>query len=180
MVGNMKVPCHDEVADADGLSEQLLQVVHHDESVLGRILGIEKPEADAVETEVEIVAQYAIVEQQLHIVFLLHHAAVLAWALYLDVEVFARFLLYQQTEVGGKQVEASGDAKAFADERGLKDGLVETELTSQCTDGVLDVLGLGVGVGDETVAVEVLTGAELYGFVAEMVADGLAHIVVSL
>ena len=111
---------------------------------------------------------------------LLHHAAVLAWSLYLDVVVFARFLLYQQTEVGGEQVEASGDAKAFADERGLKDGLVETEFTNQGIDGVLYVLGLGVGIGNEAVAVEVLTGAELDGFVAEMVADGLAHVVVSL
>ena len=113
------------VAVFDGLLEELLVVSYHHQSVLRLILGVEQTDIHAVVAQLEVVLQYAIVEQQLYIVGLqLITVITRIYLMGFDIHVASRFLLHQQFAVGGHQVHTSLYAECFADERRLEDGFL--------------------------------------------------------
>ena len=122
--------------------------------------------------EVEVAAQHGIIEQQLHIVVFELIAAEGVGPLLLDVEVLARLLLYEETEVGGHQVDTSLQAELLADEGGLEDGLVGVEallaLIEEVSDDAADVLPLPLGILLELTAVEHGAAAEVEGLLGEV------------
>ena len=56
------------VAVLDGFLEELLVVGYHHQSVLWTVFGVEQSDVHAVVAQLEVVLQYTIVEQELHIV----------------------------------------------------------------------------------------------------------------
>ena len=108
-----------------GFLEELLIVGYHHQSILRLILGIEQTDIHAVVAQFEVVLQYAIVKQQLHIVWLqLITVIPRIYLMGFDIHVASRFLLHQQFAVGGHQVHTSLYAECFADERRFEDGFL--------------------------------------------------------
>ena len=121
---NKIVGGNDAIAQGDGLVEERLIEVHHNESTRQWVFGIEQAGIEFSYWEVEVLQQHTVVEQQLYVVVFLLIAAELVGTLSLDVVVLARLLLDEQPEIGGHQVDAPLQAKPFADKRRLKDGRV--------------------------------------------------------
>ena len=86
---------HNLVAQADGLAQQRAVVVHREQALVGGIAGVEQAHVHLTVGLPEVIAQHAIVEQQLHIVAL-QLQAVAVVALELNLRVAARLLLYQE------------------------------------------------------------------------------------
>ena len=68
VLGDVIFGRHELVAELDGFAEELLVVVHHEQTLAGRILRIEQADVGLGIADAEVVAQHAVVEQQLHIV----------------------------------------------------------------------------------------------------------------
>ena len=110
------------VAVLDGFLEELLVVGYHHQSVLWTVFGVEQSDVHAVVAQLEVVLQYTIVEQELHIVRL-QLITVITWIhlMVFDIHVASRFLFHQQLAVGGHQIYTSLNAEGFADERRFQD-----------------------------------------------------------
>ena len=125
LLGYLEGGSNELVAVFYGFLEELLVVGHHHQSVLRLILGIEQTDIHAVVAQLEVVLQYAIVEQQLHIVWLqLITVIPRIYLMGFDIHVASRFLLHQQFTVSGHQVHTSLYAECFADERRFEDGFL--------------------------------------------------------
>ena len=83
--------------------EQLLIEIDYKQSLASRILGVEQADVNLVRSQLEIGTQHTVVEQQLYVVVLL----VLLGSTTLNVPVFARLLLHQQSHVVGHKVNTS-------------------------------------------------------------------------
>ena len=125
LLGYLEGGSNELVAVFYGFLEELLIVGYHHQSILRLILGIEQTDIHAVVAQLEVVLQYAIVEQQLYIVGLqLITVITRIYLMGFDIHVASRFLLHQQFAVGGHQVHTSLYAECFADERRFQDGFL--------------------------------------------------------
>lgn len=123
MERKVELPEDDGVAQADGLPKQLLIEIDDHQSAGQRVFGIEQPDVGLVVAYVEILAQHAVVEQQLHVVVFLLIRPVLVGKVALDVEVLARFLLHEQLHVGRHEVDAALQAQLLAHEGRFQENL---------------------------------------------------------
>ncbi len=117
--------CHEQlgghylVAQLQRLAQQRAVVVHAEQPLVGGISRIEQPHVDMSVVAPEVIAQHAVVEQQLHVVAL-QLQSVSVVALVLNLHVLSRLLLYEQPHVGGHQVNAPLQPQSLADEAGLQ------------------------------------------------------------
>ena len=187
MEGEVELPEDDGVAQADGLPKQLLIEIDDHQSAGQRVFGIEQPDVGLVVAYVEILAQHAVVEQQLHVVVFLLIRPVLVGKVALDVEVLARFLLHEQLHVGRHEVDAALQAQLLAHEGRFQEDLTavvgerrarfehrRTELAEEFGHDLPDVLGLRECRRLELlVPIEVFAGAELQRLLLEVLLEGL-------
>ena len=68
LLGYLEGSGYQLVAVLDGFLEELLVVGYHHQSVLWTVFGVEQSDVHAVVAQLEVVLQYTIVEQELHIV----------------------------------------------------------------------------------------------------------------
>ena len=66
--GDVVLCSHELVAELDGLAEQLLIEVHHQQTLAGRIAGVEQTDIGLPVADTEVIAQHTVVEQQLNVV----------------------------------------------------------------------------------------------------------------
>ena len=99
IAGNGYLLCYNTVAQADGLTKQLLVVLDGQQTFGGGIFRVEQPDIDMVGQLLEVVAQHAIIEQYLHMV-----------GLTITDPFLARLLLDKQLHVVGHQVNTASQA----------------------------------------------------------------------
>ena len=168
LAGNEHLGGHNPVAQTDGLAEQLAVEVDVEQSAGGGVARVEQADVDLRVGAPEVIAQYAVVEQQLHVVLLLLQAGARRLGVALEVVVLARLLLHQQSHVAGHQVDTPLQAQPFADERRLEQRLLAVVvLAEECLDGLADVCRLLAGIVDKPLGVEVVAGGELQRLLAE-------------
>ena len=165
LAGNKQLGGYDLIAQADGLTEEGLVEVHVEQPLPGGVARVEQADVYLVGTAAEVVAQDAVVEQQLHVVVFLM-LGVGQRAFYLHVA--PRLLLHQQVQVARHQVDTPLQAQPLAYERGLEQRLLALEalLTEERMRCLLNVLGLHHGIAHKGLAVEALTGAHLQSLLA--------------
>ena len=105
--GDSKFDVGDAIAQGDGLVEEFLVEIHGDQTARQRIFRIEQARVDFSCSQMEILRQNAVVEQQLHVMVFLLETAKFVASIALDVEIFTRFLLDQQAEIGRHQIDAT-------------------------------------------------------------------------
>ena len=169
--------CHDAVAQRDGFGEESAVHLYGEQTLRRRKLGVEQTHIHGTVLEVEVVAQHAVVEQHLHIVFLYVQTAVAVVSSGGDVVVCARLLFYEQAFVGGHQIDTPLYAEAFAYERRLEQCLLASSLCEEGIDGGIDVACLECCVVLEASGVELRAGGVFHGFVAEVGDHGAAYVV---
>ena len=125
--GNAEIDIDDAISQRNGLVEEFLVEIHGYEPARKRIFRVEQSRVDVFRGKMKILEQNAVIEQQLHVVFLLLIAAKFVGSASLDVEILARFLLHEQAEVGGHQIDAPLQTEFFTDERGFEDGVLNVE-----------------------------------------------------
>ena len=88
LLGYFKRSGNELVAVFDGFPEKFLVIGYHHQSVLRLVLGVEQTDVDEIVAQLEVVLQYAIVEQQLYIVgHQLETVVVRVCLMALDIEV---------------------------------------------------------------------------------------------
>ena len=172
---------HNLVAQTDGLAEEFAVEVHVEQPLPGGVARVEQSDVHLCVCPSEVVAQDAVVEQQLYVVVLLVVECLsVCSALY--VVVLARLLFHQQPHVAGHQVDASLQSQAFADERRLQQRplAVVARVGKERCHRLLDVGRLLPGVLREAVGIEVAACRELQCLFAEEAVHRLAHRVVAV
>ena len=134
-MGNVVFSSHQLVAKLDGFAEELLIEVHHEQPLTGGIFRIEQTDIGLGIRHAEVVAQYAVVEQQLHIMRFQLQAVGAPPPQFgishihqqFDIVVLARLVLHQQPHICGHQVNTPLQAQLLADERRLQNHLLTLE-----------------------------------------------------
>ena len=172
VTGHIQLPCHDEVPQLYRLAEELLEEVHHHQSMTCWILRIEQSYIRFINPQMEVLTQHAIVQQQLHIIGFQHHATMFVRSSRLNEEVLARLLLHQQFPVGCHQVNTTCNAEVLAYKRRFQDGLLPVVRLKEGLYRLLDICRLTLRIFKELVRIEIRTSTELHGFLLEAFDDG--------
>ena len=123
----------------------------------------------------EVVIEYAVVEQQLYVVFL-HCLDAVGRIWPFDEHVASRLLLDEQLQIGGHQVHTSLDAELLTDKGRFENRVIHVEVAAQFRDGLLQVPDLHGGIVLEAACVEVCAGAILQCFLPKIVAQRLGSV----
>ena len=151
------------ISEFDGFAKQGAIVVDSHQTLIWGIARIEQAGIHLTVALVEVIAQNAVVEQQLHIVVLqLQAVGIVTQVFYLLV--LARLLFYQQSHVGCHQVDTSLQSQFLANERGLEE--IGTIGWRQQLDGLTDVFHLLGCHLLEPFPVEVVAGGKAVGLLA--------------